>query len=552
MGCRATKDIAAGSRRFAAPSASAIEHDVRYLTIYSFSSENWRRPPDEVAMLMGLLKRFIRNDLAELHKNGVRVRIIGERDNLAADIAGLLMEAESVTKDNVGLTLIVAFNYGARQEIVAAARRLAIDVREGRLDADAIGEDDFAARLDTADLPDPDLIIRTSGEMRLSNFLLWQAAYAELVFLPILWPDFDDAAFVSALKQYAARERRFGAVPEPAAVMSAVVSTDDMSMNDEPRRGAASLASASAPTFGRASARLSRWGSRRWSSPGSAGSSSSPSGGRRRSSCCGNGSGSCIPTGSSNGSAIGALALAVAALFALNVVRSLSALATLVVGAAAVGWVASPAARAWAGAGVLYAGALVVSLGLLRDEPGYGLPAILWLFAVVWGTDVAAYFAGRLIGGPKLWPSVSPGKTWSGAMAGAFAGRGARPPACGLDEPDRPPVLARPCGRGRVGTRRPVRIGAEAALRRQGFEPPHSRPRRPHGPARRLHRGLRLRRGLRRRQYKGLLHRQRTVSVVSRTSSAAATSRRQRAARRGPGGSPFSARPGRSGARAPR
>jgi undecaprenyl diphosphate synthase len=200
---------------------SAIDHDVRYLTIYSFSSENWRRPPDEVAMLMGLLKRFIRNDLAELNKHGVRVRIIGERDSLAPDIASLLAEAESLTKDNSGLTLTVAFNYGARQEIVSAARRLAIDVLEGRVDANAIGEDDVSARLDTAGLPDPDLIIRTSGEMRLSNFLLWQAAYAELVFLPILWPDFDDAAFVSALEQYAARERRFGAVSKPTAVMSA-------------------------------------------------------------------------------------------------------------------------------------------------------------------------------------------------------------------------------------------------------------------------------------------------------------------------------------------
>jgi len=200
---------------------SAIEHGVRYLTVYSFSSENWRRPPDEVAMLMGLLKRFIRNDLAELHKNGVRVRVIGERDPLAPEIASLLTEAEGRTRDNSGLTLTVAFNYGSRQEIVAAARRLALDVRDGRVNVDTIGEDEFAARLDTAGLPDPDLVIRTSGEMRLSNFLLWQAAYAELVFLPILWPDFDDAAFVSALKQYASRERRFGAVVEPAAVLSA-------------------------------------------------------------------------------------------------------------------------------------------------------------------------------------------------------------------------------------------------------------------------------------------------------------------------------------------
>jgi undecaprenyl diphosphate synthase len=200
---------------------SAIDHDVRYLTIYSFSSENWRRPPDEVAMLMGLLKRYIRNDLADLNRNGVRVRVIGEREGLAADIRALLADAESVTRANAGLTLVVAFNYGSRQEIVAAARRLAEEARRGRISPDAICEEDFAAQLDTADIPDPDLIIRTSGEMRLSNFLLWQAAYAELVFMPVLWPDFDDAAFVAALQEYAARERRFGAVAEPTAVMSA-------------------------------------------------------------------------------------------------------------------------------------------------------------------------------------------------------------------------------------------------------------------------------------------------------------------------------------------
>jgi len=200
---------------------SAIEHDVQFLTIYSFSSENWSRPPEEVAMLMGLLKRFIRNDLAELSAHGVRVRVIGERDNLTPDIVALIVEAETLTANNRGLTLTVAFNYGARQEIVEAARRMAIDVRDGRLDAQSIDQNELAERLDTTGLPDPDLIIRTSGEMRLSNFLLWQAAYAELVFLPILWPDFDDAAFLSALDQYAARERRFGALVEPAAVKSA-------------------------------------------------------------------------------------------------------------------------------------------------------------------------------------------------------------------------------------------------------------------------------------------------------------------------------------------
>jgi undecaprenyl diphosphate synthase len=197
---------------------SAGELGLRYLTIYSFSSENWSRPAEEISDLMGLLKRFIRNDLAELHQNNVRVKVIGARANLAPDLAALLAEAEDLTRDNGGLTLVVAFNYGARQEIAEAARRLAADVLAGKIDFAAIDEAAIGARLDTAGIPDPDLVIRTSGEQRLSNFLLWQAAYAELVFLPIHWPDFDHAAFVSALAQYAARERRFGGVaPEKIA-----------------------------------------------------------------------------------------------------------------------------------------------------------------------------------------------------------------------------------------------------------------------------------------------------------------------------------------------
>jgi undecaprenyl diphosphate synthase len=195
---------------------SAGELGLRYLTIYSFSSENWSRPPEEISDLMGLLKRFIRNDLADLHRNNIRVKIIGARDNLAPDIAALLSEAEELTRGNGGLTLVVAFNYGARQEIAEAARRLATDLAAGKIDAAAIDEAAISARLETAGIPDPDLVIRTSGEQRLSNFLLWQAAYAELVFLPIHWPDFDHAAFESALAQYASRERRFGGVaPEP-------------------------------------------------------------------------------------------------------------------------------------------------------------------------------------------------------------------------------------------------------------------------------------------------------------------------------------------------
>jgi len=192
---------------------SAIDLGLRYLTIYSFSSENWSRPPEEVSDLMGLLKRFIRDDLADLHRNNVRVKVIGARDNLAADVAGLLVEAEKLTQDNTGLTLVVAFNYGARQEIAEAARRLVSDALAGKIALSLIDEAALSARLDTAGIPDPDLVIRTSGEQRLSNFLLWQAAYAELVFLPIHWPDFDRQAFELALAQYAARERRFGGVP---------------------------------------------------------------------------------------------------------------------------------------------------------------------------------------------------------------------------------------------------------------------------------------------------------------------------------------------------
>ena len=189
---------------------SAIEHNVQFLTIYSFSSENWSRPPEEVAMLMGLLKRFIRNDLAELNANGVKVRIIGERDNLAPDIVALIDEAEMLTAGNRGLTLTVAFNYGARQEIVEAARRLAIDVRDGRLDAEAIGQDDLTDRLDTAGLPDPDLVIRTSGEQRLGGFLLWQSTHSEFYFCDAYWPAFRKVDFLRALRSYAARNRRFG------------------------------------------------------------------------------------------------------------------------------------------------------------------------------------------------------------------------------------------------------------------------------------------------------------------------------------------------------
>jgi undecaprenyl diphosphate synthase len=180
------------------------------LTIFSFSSENWTRPASEIHELMGLLRRFIRNDLAELHSNGVRVRVIGERDSLDPEIKRLLEEAEELTRDNDKLLLVVAFNYGARQEIARAARRIAGEVAAGRLETADITADLLGRHLDAPDLPDPDLIIRTSGEQRLSNFLLWQAAYSELVFVPIYWPDFDGAALEGAIAEYRRRERRFG------------------------------------------------------------------------------------------------------------------------------------------------------------------------------------------------------------------------------------------------------------------------------------------------------------------------------------------------------
>jgi undecaprenyl diphosphate synthase len=189
---------------------AAGELGIRYLTLYSFSSENWSRPKSEVDDLMGLLKRFVRNDLADLHASNVRVRIIGDRQGLDAEIAALLLETEELTIRNTGLTLVVAFNYGARQEIARASLRMAQAVASGAMRLDEVTATTLEGFLDTAGIPDPDLVIRTSGEQRLSNFLLWQAAYAELVFSPVLWPDFDREILEQALRDFAGRERRFG------------------------------------------------------------------------------------------------------------------------------------------------------------------------------------------------------------------------------------------------------------------------------------------------------------------------------------------------------
>ena len=191
---------------------AAGEMGISWLTVYAFSSENWSRPKSEVNDLMGLLKLFIRRDLAELHHNGVRVRIIGDRSGLEGDIKVLLEEAETLTRNNTALNLVIAFNYGSRDEIVRAARKLAEAAAAGDVKPETVTAEAFAALLDTADIPDPDLVIRTSGELRLSNFLLWQAAYSEFVFLPCFWPDFGPAHLAEAVQAFAARERRFGGV----------------------------------------------------------------------------------------------------------------------------------------------------------------------------------------------------------------------------------------------------------------------------------------------------------------------------------------------------
>ena len=184
---------------------------IGYLTIFSFSSENWRRPEEEVSDLMQLLRFYLRSEIADLHRNGVRLRVIGDRARLSDDIIRLIENAEDLTKDNRRLTLVVALSYGSRQEIALAARRLAEEVKAGLIDPMDIGEELFASRLFTVDIPDPDLIIRTSGEKRISNFLLWQAAYAELVFVDTLWPDFTKRDLEAAIEEFHRRERRFGA-----------------------------------------------------------------------------------------------------------------------------------------------------------------------------------------------------------------------------------------------------------------------------------------------------------------------------------------------------
>ncbi|WP_240653234.1 isoprenyl transferase [Sphingomonas crocodyli] len=189
---------------------AAADMGLGALTLYAFSSENWRRPAEEVSDLMGILRHYLRKEVAELHKNGIRLRTIGDIGALEGDLIDLIREGVELTKDNSRLDFVLALNYGAQDEMVRAVRDIAREVAAGRLDPSAIEPGAIEARLDTSDLPPLDLIIRTSGERRLSNFLLWQAAYAELLFVDTLWPDFDADTLAAAIADFGARDRRFG------------------------------------------------------------------------------------------------------------------------------------------------------------------------------------------------------------------------------------------------------------------------------------------------------------------------------------------------------
>ena len=190
--------------------SAASEMGIEYLTVYSFSSENWSRPEDEIKHLFSLLRRFIKQDVASLHKNNIKIRVIGSQDNLTPDIIEMLESCQVLTANNTGMTFVIAFNYGARQEIVEAVRGLAKLAKNGVIDPDTITEDLVSANLSTQGVPDPDLLIRTGGEQRLSNYLLWQCAYTEFVFVPEYWPQFGEDLLARAIDEYQNRDRRFG------------------------------------------------------------------------------------------------------------------------------------------------------------------------------------------------------------------------------------------------------------------------------------------------------------------------------------------------------
>ena len=196
---------------------AAADFGIEFLTIYSFSSENWSRPEAEISFLLDLLRRFVRQDVAELHRAGVKIKVIGSRENLEPAMIALLDDAERLTRENSGLNLVVAFNYGSRQEISRAISAIVARVETGEIVAGEISPDLISQHLDTAGIPDPDLLVRTGAEQRISNFLLWQSAYTEFVFVKEFWPDFTAEIFARALDEYCQRDRRFGGIEAQTA-----------------------------------------------------------------------------------------------------------------------------------------------------------------------------------------------------------------------------------------------------------------------------------------------------------------------------------------------
>ena len=479
-GCRAARAIGAASRRCAAPCAPPAISASSILTIFSFSSENWSRPPAEIRELMGLLRRFIRNDLAELHRSNVRVRIIGERDGLDPDIAGCSQEAEDLTRDNTGLTAgrRLQLRRAAGDRARGAARR-----RRGRgrplAPADDHRRHSSAGYLDAPDLPDPDLIIRTSGEQRLSNFLLWQAAYSELVFVPTYWPDFDRATLEEAIAEYRRRERRFGGLVARDRIVTPWRGAG--SAQADPRSAVGTRANCAARRLG-AGAGAAR--DRR--SPISAAGRSRCSGPRRRSvilwewtrwSPATRSSRSRLPASRwspplrppwSDSAAWRSVALAVRSSRSR---RCACAAARLDRGRRAL------CGRAGARADAAARGCAV---RLRRD---------VFLFAVVWATDILAYFVGRAVGGPKLVAARQPEEDLVGRdRRGA---RRRRRPGLRVRRAGGYAIVGSACDRVRccrvgVAGGDLFESGDQAPVRRQGCEPPHPRPWRLDGSPRRF------------------------------------------------------------------
>lgn len=203
-----------GSKRVEEICRAAYDLGVKYLTIYAFSTENWTRPKEEIDALMKILRNYLKESIKKATDNNMRVRVIGDRDKLDKDIQKSIERLEEVSKNNTGLNFQIALNYGSRDEMIRAMRKMMTDVKEGKVSIEQIEETLFEQYLDTKDIPDPDFLIRTSGEERMSNFLLWQCAYAEFYFPEVLWPDFDKNELIKAVTQYTNRDRRFGGVRE--------------------------------------------------------------------------------------------------------------------------------------------------------------------------------------------------------------------------------------------------------------------------------------------------------------------------------------------------